>query len=115
MNEISKALREEASSLLCDAKATYDNTLGLVELIENLPVRIEAAAQASCELADRVYETIKNARARTAKRIAEIEKLPEIEVPFGVERLLEVAKKCEDLSDVAWDRLKELAIALKKG
>jgi hypothetical protein len=112
-DKIVDALKSEADAVLEDAQSAATMILDLVKKIEEIPARIKAAAQLSLEAADETYLEIKKAHEKLAIKTGTLEKLPGLEVPYGVERLIEVAQKCEDLSDTSWTRLRELAVALR--
>lgn len=110
---VTDALKKEANAVLEDAQSAAEQILKFIKEIERMPHMIRAAAERSVKTADDSYHTIKKAHDTLRTRLGSLDKLPEVTVPYGVERMFEIAQKCGDLSDTSWERLRELAVALK--
>jgi hypothetical protein len=108
-DDLKKKLNAELENVTEDAKTVAEGILKLVELLENMPARIEAAAQAAGDRADAGYRILKEAHDKLDAKLKRLEGLPEVAVPYGVERMLEIAQRCQDLSDKGWERLRDLA------
>jgi len=68
-------------------------------------------AQRICNQADKRYKKIRESQELFRYRI---DSLPEIKLsaPYGLETLIDVAERCGNLTDIQWDRLRDLAVAL---
>ena len=97
---------EDLGAQLSQAQHLLESLQAVEAAISGFPDRFEAAGEKAVDAAFL-------ARRRLEDRLERL-RLPEVRVPFGIERLGEVAERCSRLTDRQWARLQDLARELER-
>lgn len=106
---LSKDLSDNLESSVEDATKQAARCLETVAHVEETIRKKEAEM---CERFDVFWKTIKDKYAKMRAMAEELPKLPDIEIPYGFDRLIDVAQRCQNMTDDQWARMKDLAQAL---
>ena len=61
-----------------------------------------------------MYKKVEKAHERIAAKIESLPPLPDINIPYNIDKLIEIAERFKDLDNETWQRVVDLAFAFGK-
>lgn len=97
---------------LDEAESFLKRCVEVVARTKNMAQEIADAGEAAYDAYDQVYHKLTVKRDKFKREVEDLGK--DIHVPYGLDKLVELAEKFERLSPEAWERVIELARVLKE-
>ena len=119
---VSKYFKEFERSLVMNAKYAIEDTESLIakgkEMLNSVDTwiaRVDEKSQETFKESERIMSDIYAQHEKFREKMAELPVFEkDFHVPYDLEKLLKIAKECENLSDNAWQRVIDLAKTLKE-
>ena len=105
ITELGEIERGGVRELVATAETTFTK-------LREVQTKIDAQVEKAVALSDANWERVKKARDTFAARMERLD-LPEVKVPYDIEKLVDLAERFASLSDKQWQRVLDLAKAFR--
>ena len=102
-----------ASDLQSTAESALKRGTEVLERIHAVEQQLLAVDERLYSAIEQAYRHAMDARKTLDARLAQLGELPSIQVPYNITALIEIAERCSNLTDEQWERVVELARALR--
>ncbi len=105
---------EIVEATMNDAQRMFQSMHQVSDELDAATAKVKTAVLSAVGTMEDVYQTLADAKANLARKLASLDTLPPVEVPYGVDQLVSLALRMEDMNDKTWERFCALAAAMRE-